>query len=72
MLAANVHSEPVVAHYGQYYIDGLVQDYSNSSVLAMELLQSCAKPSIYAEWLKPPRHQSQSITWWLVITDERG
>ena len=29
------------------YIDGLVQDYSNSSVLAMELLQSCTKPSIY-------------------------
>ena len=30
------------------YIDGLVQDCSNSSALAMELLQSCAKPSIYA------------------------
>ena len=28
-------------------IDGLVQDYSNSSALAMELLQSCVKPSIY-------------------------
>ena len=28
------------------YIDGLVQDYSNSSALAMELLQSCTKPSI--------------------------
>ena len=28
------------------YIDGLVQDCSNSSALAMELLQSCAKPSI--------------------------
>ena len=27
------------------YIDGLVQDRSNSSALAMELLQSCAKPS---------------------------
>ena len=27
-------------------IDGLVQDCSNSSALAMELLQSCAKPSI--------------------------
>ena len=36
------------------YIDGLVQDCSNSSVLAMELLQSCTKPSmhtfIYIEW----------------------
>ena len=30
-----------------YHIDGLAQDCSNSSALAMELLQSCAKPSIY-------------------------
>ena len=29
------------------YIDGLVPDCSNSSALAMELLQSCTKPSIY-------------------------
>ena len=29
------------------YSDGLVQDCSNSSVLAMELLQSCTKPLIY-------------------------
>ena len=28
------------------YIDGLVQDCSNSSVLALELLQFCTKPSI--------------------------
>ena len=28
-------------------IDGLVQDCSNSSALAMELLQSCAKPTRY-------------------------
>ena len=28
-------------------MDGLVQDCSNSNVLAMESLQSCAKPSIY-------------------------
>ena len=25
-------------------IDGLMQDYSNSSALAMELQQSCTKP----------------------------
>ena len=31
----------------QLYIDGLVQDYSNSSALAMELLQSCTNPSIW-------------------------
>ena len=28
------------------YIDGLAQDCSNSIVNALELLQSCAKPSI--------------------------
>ena len=28
-----------------YHIDGLVQDCRNSSALAMELLQSCTKPS---------------------------
>ena len=30
------------------YMDGLVQDCSNSSALAMELLQSCTKPWIFA------------------------
>ena len=34
-------------HTHQWYIDGLVQDCGNSSALAMELLQSCIKPSIY-------------------------
>ena len=29
------------------HVDGLVQDCSNSSALAMELLQSCTKPSMY-------------------------
>ena len=29
------------------YTDGLAQDCSNSNALAMELLQSCAKPLIY-------------------------
>ena len=29
------------------YIDGLVQDCSNSSANALELLQSCTKPLIY-------------------------
>ena len=35
-------------HWGNCgaYIDGLAQDCSNSSALAMELLQSCTKPSI--------------------------
>ena len=30
---------------GQDYFNDLVQDCSNSSALAMELLQSCTKPS---------------------------
>ena len=29
------------------YIDGLEQDFSDFSVLAMNLLQSCTKPSNY-------------------------
>ena len=29
-----------------FYTDGLVQDCSNSSAIAIELLQSCTKPSI--------------------------
>ena len=33
-------------------IDGLMQDCSNSSVLAMELLLSCTEPSIYILVLK--------------------
>ena len=37
---------PFSANQGAYF-NGLVQDYSNSSVLAMELLQSYTKPSIY-------------------------
>ena len=35
------------------YIDGLVQHCSNSSALAMELLQSCTKLSIYELLQKP-------------------
>ena len=33
------------------YLDGLVQDCSNSIANALDLLQSCTKPSIYAGWL---------------------
>ena len=32
------------------HINSLVQDCSNSSALAMELLQSCTKPSMCFEW----------------------
>ena len=33
-----------------YHIEGFVQDCSDSNALAMELLQSCAKPSIWCKW----------------------
>ena len=39
------------------YIDGLVQDCSNSSALAMELLQPCTKQSIYAS----TKHKHHSL-----------
>ena len=29
-----------------HYVDGLAQDCSDSSAIAMELLQSCTKPSM--------------------------
>ena len=34
-------------HQALDHLDGLVQDCSNSSALAMELLQSCTKPLIW-------------------------
>ena len=40
------HSDQINA--GIHHIDSLAQDCSNSSALAMELLQSWAKTSIYA------------------------
>ena len=33
-------------YIAQYHVDGLAQDCSNSIALAMELLQSCTKPSM--------------------------
>ena len=39
----------------EHSMDGLVQDCNNSSALAMELLQSCTKPSVYSTnlpWIK--------------------
>ena len=36
-----------IPYFMGFYFDGLVQDCSNSSALAMELPQSCTKPSIY-------------------------
>ena len=36
------------------HVDGSVQDCGNSSALAMELLQSCTKQSIYIYWYRKP------------------
>ena len=41
-------AESMLTRFTDAYIDGLVQDCSNFSALAMELLQSCTKPSIYS------------------------
>ena len=42
------------------YIDGLVQDCSNSISNALELLQSCTKPSICSIWIPKRNHRSHS------------
>ena len=48
-----------------WYIYGLVQDCSNSSALAMELLQSCTKPSIYkhVKYIPYLPHSSGCFLW---------
>ena len=46
-------------HYLQHWINGLVQDCSNSIANAMELLQSCTKPSGCCE------------SWWSTVHLER-
>ena len=46
------------------YVDGLVQDYSNSIANAVELLQSCTKPSMW--WLDgfSVRRIFEGVHWW--------
>ena len=44
-------SRRIIVVQVKLYIDGFVQDCSISSVLAMELLQSCSEPSIFG-WYK--------------------
>ena len=44
------HAMPMALGYALFYIDDLERDCSNSSALAMELLRSCAKPSICSLW----------------------
>ena len=44
----------ITLYYGnmEIHIDGLVQDCSNSSALAMELLQSCARLSARMQYVQ--------------------
>ena len=57
MLQWNLFNIRCVSHKEITHIDGLVEDCSISSALAVEILQSCTKPSIYgmtiprAEWM---------------------
>ena len=46
------------------YIDDLVQDFSISSALAMEILQSCTKPSIWGSI-----YASQGRNWANIISN---
>ena len=43
----NVHVPIIMLYWTTHDINDLVQDCGNSSALALELLQSCTKPSIY-------------------------
>ena len=50
-------------------IDGLVQDSSNAIVLAMELLRSCTKPSIYVWLYVWHGGGNESLTYTAVLSD---
>ena len=45
------YNEDLFPVHKHCYFDGLEQDCSNSIALAMELLQSCPKPTIYRSCL---------------------
>ena len=52
---APVISAMMIEFRSHIYINGLVQDCSNTIANALELLQSCTKPSIYSD------HQVSSL-----------
>ena len=54
------------------YFNGLVQDCSNSSALAMELLQSWTKPSICSFMMNPYSAQSWLLSLYPHPTKLRG
>ena len=45
---SRVHGQNAGFAISPFYIDGLVQEWRNSSALAMELRLSCINPLIYA------------------------
>ena len=57
--------------FGIVHFNGLVQDFSNSSAIAMALLQSCTKPLIWATldqvmvyyWMAPSQYLIQN---WII------
>ena len=57
---------PAKINHANPYIDGLVQDCSNSSVLAMEILQSCTKLLIYSSCSFHPQGAINHIFWGLI------
>ena len=56
-----------VPWFMKLHIDSLVQDCSNSSVLAMELLQSWNKPSIYAYMFIRSESAMKKWMWGVVL-----
>ena len=47
MMIGSINAISLIHVTFQLHIDGLVQDCSNFSALAVELLQSCTKPPIW-------------------------
>ena len=54
--------------WNKEYIDGLVQDCSISSALALEILQSCTEPSIYAGKIRGYAGKFVNVKMILVVT----
>ena len=57
----SIRYKPILTYHQCDYIDGLAQDCSNSSALAMELLQSCTKSSTWTIMLGMEKMQRISI-----------
>ena len=70
---ATAYQTPFSRFFGQLYIEGLVQNCSNSSALAMELLHICTNPSLLrfmvridrglTKRMKVPLFPKKNTTW---------